>query len=113
MLASRERPASLDAAPFALEPRCRGAPWPGWPSTCSSVAPAPARNVVVSLLAERVLRHPDSHPLGDLDGARLARGLLPHWPPPGDGKLSRAHPWNTIVERGAACRATPTASSRP
>ena len=51
-----------------------------------SVAPAPARNVVLSLLAERAMRHPDgATPLGDLDVRGWSRGLLAQWPPPGDG----------------------------
>lgn len=83
--ASRERPASLDAALFALEPYAEAVAGVAQ-HLFESVAPAPARNVVVSLLAERVLRHPDGvTPLGDLDVRGWARGLLAQWPPPGDG----------------------------
>lgn len=85
--ASRERPHDLEDAMFALEP---------YAEALAGIAqhlfdteyPAPARNVVVSLLAERLLRAPDtSTPLGDIDVRGWARGLLAHWPPPGDGTL--------------------------
>jgi hypothetical protein len=83
--ASRERPASLDAALFALEPYAEAVAGVAQ-QLFHSMAPAPARNVVVSLLAERVLRYPDgATPLGDLDVRGWARGLLAQWPPPGDG----------------------------
>ncbi len=83
--ASRERPASLDAALFALEPYAEAVAGVAQ-HLFDSEAPAPARNVVVSLLAERVLRPPDgATPLGDIDVRGWARGLLAHWPPPGDG----------------------------
>ena len=83
--ASRERPANLDAALFALEPYAEAMAGVAQ-HLFDAEAPAPARNVVVSLLAERVLRHPDgATPLGDLDVRSWARGLLGRWPPPGDG----------------------------
>lgn len=83
--ASRERPAGLDAAMFALEPYAEAVAGVAQ-HLFAAEAPAPARNVVVSLLAERVLGHPDgATPLGDLDLRGWARGLLAQWPPPGDG----------------------------
>ena len=83
--ASRERPADLDAALFALEPYAEAVAGVAQ-HLFDSVASAPARNVVVSLLAERLLRYPDgATPLGDLDVRGWARGLLAQWPPPGDG----------------------------
>lgn len=83
--ASRERPASLDAALFALEPYAEAVAGVAQ-HLFQTEAPAPARNVVVSLLAERVLRYPDgATPLGDLDLRGWSRGLLAQWPPPGDG----------------------------
>jgi hypothetical protein len=83
--ASRERPADLDAALFALEPYAEAVAGVAQ-HLFGSEAPAPARNVVVSLLAERVMRHPDgATPLGDTDVRGWARGLLAQWPPPGDG----------------------------
>ena len=83
--ASRERPAGLDAALFALEPYAEAVAGVAQ-HLFESETPAPAHNVVVSLLAERVLRHPDgATPLGDLDVRGWARGLLAQWPQPGDG----------------------------
>ena len=83
--ASRERPATLDAALFALEPYAEAVAGVAQ-HLFAAEAPAPARNVVVSLLAERVLRYPDgATPLGDLDLRGWSRGLLAQWPPPGDG----------------------------
>lgn len=83
--ASRERPADVDAALFALEPYAEAVAGVAQ-HLFDSAAPAPARNVVVSLLAERVLRYPDAAtPLGDLDVRGWAGGLLAQWPPPGDG----------------------------
>ena len=83
--ASRERPAGLDAAVFALEPYAEALAGIAQ-HLFEADAPAPARNVVVSLLAERVLRHPDgATPLGDLDLRGWALGLLQRWPPPGGG----------------------------
>lgn len=83
--ASRERPANLDAALFALEPYAEAVAGVAQ-HLFDSAASAPARSVVVSLLAERLLRHPDgATPLGDLDVRGWARGLLAQWPPPGDG----------------------------
>jgi hypothetical protein len=83
--ASRERPADLDAALFALEPYAEAMAGVAQ-HLFDAEAPAPARNVVVSLLAERVLRHPEgATPLGDLDARGWACGLLGQWPPPGDG----------------------------
>jgi hypothetical protein len=83
--ASRERPRDLDGALFALEPYAEALAGVAQ-HLFDSAAPAPARNVVVSLLAERVLRHPDgATPLGDLDLRGWARGLLQRWPRPGEG----------------------------
>lgn len=83
--ASRSRPASLEAAMFALEPYAEAMAGVAQ-QLFHAAAPAPARNVVISLLSERVLRHPDGvTPLGDLDVRGWARGLLAQWPPPGDG----------------------------
>jgi len=83
--ASRERPRDLDQALFALEPYAEALAGIAQ-HLFASESPAPARNVVVSLLAERVLRLPDaSTPLGDLDIRGWATGLLAQWPPPGDG----------------------------
>lgn len=83
--ASRERPRDLGDALFSLEPYAEALAGIAQ-HLFESEAPAPARNVVVSLLAERVLRVPDaSTPLGDLDVRGWARALLDKWPPPGDG----------------------------
>jgi hypothetical protein len=83
--ASRERPASLEAACFALEPYAEALAGTAQ-HLFGSTLPAPARNVVVSLLAERVLHMPDAAtPLGDIDVRGWSRGLLALWPPPGDG----------------------------
>ena len=83
--ASRERPRDLEAAMFALEPYAEAVAGVAQ-HLFGSAAPAPARNVVVSLLAERVLGHPDgATPLGDVDVRGWARGLLGQWPQPGQG----------------------------
>lgn len=83
--ASRERPHDLDDALFALEPYAEALAGIAQHLFATEV-PAPSRNVVVSLLAERVVRFPDaSTPLGDVDARGWARGLLDQWPPPGDG----------------------------
>ncbi len=83
--ASRERPKDLDDALFALEPYAEAVAGIAQ-HLFATEAPAPARNVVVSLLAERVQRFPDtSTPLGDVDARRWARNLLAQWPEPGDG----------------------------
>ncbi len=85
--ASRERPRDLDTALFSLEP---------YAEALAGVAqrlfdartPAPARSVVVSLLAERLLRHPEhATPSGDIDGRGWASKLLQQWPAPGEGTL--------------------------
>ena len=85
--ASRERPHDLDDALFALEPFAEALAGIAQHLFASQApAPVPARNVAVTLLAERVLRLPDtSTPLGDIDARGWARGLLARWPPPGDG----------------------------
>ena len=59
--------------------------------------------LVVSLLAERLLRGPvEATPLGDLDVRGWARGLLAHWPPPGDGtRPGRLH---AAIVRGRLSR---------
>ena len=83
--ASRERPRDMESAMFALEPYAEAIAGVSQ-HLFDSAAPAPARNVVVSLLAERVLRHPDGvTPLGDVDVRGWARGLLAQWPQPGQG----------------------------
>lgn len=83
--ASRERPADLDAALFALEPYAEAMAGVAQ-HLFEADAPAPARNVVISLLAERVLRDPEgAAPLGDPDARGWAQGLLALWPPPGEG----------------------------
>lgn len=83
--ASRERPRDMDAALFSLEP---------YAEALAGVAqrlfdartPAPAHSVVISLLAERLLRHPDhATPLGDIDARGWATTLLQQWPAPGEG----------------------------
>lgn len=82
---SRERPRDVEAALFSMEP---------YAEALSGVAqhlfelrsPAPAQNVVVSLLGERVLRHPQAAtPLGDLDVRGWAALLLARWPEPAAG----------------------------
>lgn len=83
--ASRERPRDLDAAVFALEPYAEALAGVAQ-RLFDAQTPAPARSVVVSLLAERLLRHPDhATPLGDLDSIGWARKLLQQWPAPGQG----------------------------
>ena len=83
--ASRERPQGLTPAMFALEPYAEAVAGVAQ-HLFDSAHPAPARSVVVSLLAERVLRHPDAAtPLGDLDVRGWARDLLAEWPAPGQG----------------------------
>ena len=83
--ASRERPLNLEAALFALEPYAEGVAGVAH-HLFDSVTPAPARNVVVSLLAERVLRYPDgATPLGGPDARGWASGLLAQLQPPCDG----------------------------
>ncbi len=86
--ASRERPESLQVALFALDPYAEALAGVAQ-QLFEAAAPPPARNVEVSLLAERVLRYPDgAAPLGDVDVRGWARGLLAQWPPPGDGTRS-------------------------
>lgn len=83
--ASRERPRGLAPAMFELEPYAEALAGVAQ-HLFESTTPAPARNVVVSLLAERLLRYPDAAtPLGDLDLRGWARGLLAQWPAPGQG----------------------------
>lgn len=96
--ASRERPADMEGALFALEPYAEALAGISQ-QLFAAVSPAPARSVVVSLLAERVLRHPDhATPLGDLDSRGWARRLLGQWPPPGDG--SRPGRIHAAIVRG-------------
>ena len=96
--ASRERPQGLAPAMFALEPYAEALAGVAQ-QLFDSATPAPARNVVVSLLAERVLRHPDAAtPLGDLDVRGWARGLLAHWPAPAQG--SRPGRIHAAIVRG-------------
>ncbi len=83
--ASRERPIDMPAALFALEPYAEALAGVAQQLFDADV-PAPARNVVVSLLAERLLRHPDhATPLGDIDSRGWADALLRQWPAPGEG----------------------------
>jgi len=83
--ASRDRPASLEAAIFALEPYAEALAGVSQ-HLFASAAPAPARNVIMSLLGERALRHPDhATPLGDLDVRGWSARLLADWPTPGGG----------------------------
>lgn len=100
--ASRERPAGLDAALFMLEPYAEALAGVSQ-HLFESQAPAPARNVVVSLLAERLLLNASGvTPLGDLDVRGWARGLLDQWPPPGDGtRPGRVH---AAIVRGRLSR---------
>ncbi|MEO5962053.1 MAG: phytoene/squalene synthase family protein [Thermomonas sp.] len=83
--ASRDRPRDLQAALFSLEPYAEALA--GIAQRLFDVqTPAPSRSVVISLLAERLLRHPDhATPLGDLDARGWADRLLQQWPPPGQG----------------------------
>ena len=83
--ASRERPGDLQAAMASLEL---------YAEALSGVAqvlfdaptPAPARSVVISVLAERVLRYPDhATPSGDTDARSWAGKLLQLWPAPSEG----------------------------
>jgi hypothetical protein len=83
--ASRERPTDMEAALFALEPYAEALAGVSQ-RLFEAPTPAPARSVVVSLLAEHLLRHPgQATPLGDLDTRGWAGRLLQQWPPPGDG----------------------------
>jgi hypothetical protein len=90
--ASRERPASVEAALFELEPYAEAVAGVAQ-QLFDARSPAPAQNVVVSLLGERVLRHPDTAtPLGDLDVRGWARVLLARWPQPAAGtRPGRVH----------------------
>ncbi|MDQ3038306.1 MAG: phytoene/squalene synthase family protein [Pseudomonadota bacterium] len=83
--ASRERPKDLETALFSLEPYAEALAGVAQ-GLFAAQTPAPSRSVVISLLAERLLRHPDqSTPLGDLDACGWATTLLQQWPPPGQG----------------------------
>lgn len=83
--ASRERPRDLEAALFSLEPYAEALAGVAQ-RLFDAQTPAPARSVVISLLAERLLRHPDhATPLGDIDARGWAGKLLQQWPPPGEG----------------------------
>ena len=88
LLASRERPQDLDAALFSLEPYAEALAGVAQ-GLFDAQVPAPSHSVVVSLLAERLLRHPDhATPLGDLDARGWADKLLQQWPPPGQGSCA-------------------------
>ena len=112
--ASRERPQGLVPAMFALEPDDEALAGVAH-HLFESATPAPARNVVLSLLAERVLRHPDAAtPLGDLDVRGWARGLLAQWPTPAQG--SRPGRIHAAIVRGRLQRfagGKPVPMSRP
>jgi phytoene/squalene synthetase len=83
--ASRERPVDMGDALFALEPYAEALAGVSQ-RLFDAQTPAPSRSVVISLLAERLLRHPDhATPLGDLDTRGWANQLLRQWPPPGEG----------------------------
>ncbi len=85
--ASRERPKDMDAALFSLEPYAEALAGIAQ-HLFDAKTPAPARSVVVSLLAERVLRHPDhATPLGDIDARGWASKLLQQWPVPSEGSV--------------------------
>lgn len=90
--ASRERPRDLDAALFSLEPYAEAL---AGVAQClfDAQTPAPPRSVVISLLGERLLRHPEhASPLGDMDVRGWAGKLLQQWPPPGHGTcVGRIH----------------------
>jgi hypothetical protein len=90
--ASRERPHDMDAALFSLEPYAEALAGVAQ-QLFEAESPAPAQNVVVSLLGERVLRHPQAAtPLGDLDVRSWARMLLERWPRPAAGtRPGRVH----------------------
>ncbi len=86
--ASRERPKDLDAALFSLEPYAEALAGVSQ-RLFDAQTPAPSRSVVISLLAERLLRHPGhATPLGDLDARGWAGKLLQQWPPPGQGSCA-------------------------
>ena len=86
--ASRERPKDLDAALCSLEPYAEALAGVAQ-RLFNSQTPAPSRSVVISLLAERLLRYPgDATPLGDLDARSWAEKLLLQWPPPGQGSCA-------------------------
>ncbi|MGV8944193.1 phytoene/squalene synthase family protein [Thermomonas sp.] len=83
--AGRDRPADMQTALFTLEPYAEAL---AGAAQClfDAPTPAPSRSVVLSLLAERLLRYPDhATPLGDLDARGWARKLLQQWPPPSQG----------------------------
>ncbi len=83
--ASRERPRDMEAALFSLEPYAEALAGVAQ-QLFEAPTPAPSRSVMVSLLAERLLRHPDhATPLGDLDSRGWAGKLLQQWPLPGQG----------------------------
>lgn len=113
--AGRERPHDLDDALFSLEPYAEALAGVAQ-HLFAADAPAPARSVVLSLLAERVQRFPDtSTPLGDLDTRGWARGLLAQWPRPGCGtRPGRIHAAivRTRLQRYAAGR-EPTVPQLP
>ncbi len=90
--ASRERPEDLDAALFFLEPYAEALSGVAQ-KLFDAQAPAPSRSVVLSLLAERVLRHPHhAAPVGDTDARGWAGKLLQQWPLPGQGTcVGRIH----------------------
>lgn len=86
--ASRERPHDLDAALFVLEPYAEALAGVAQ-HLFDAQTPAPSRSVVISLLAERLLRHPDhATPVGDLDARGWADKLLQQWPLPGQGNCA-------------------------
>ena len=83
--ASRERPSDLETALFSLEPYAEALAGVAQ-QLFDAQTPAPSRSVVISLLAERLLRYPDhATPLGDLDSREWARNLLQQWPSPSHG----------------------------
>lgn len=83
--ASRDRPEDLDAALFSLEPYAEALAGVAQ-GLFDAQTPAPSRSVTISLLAERLLRHPDdATPMGELDACGWANTLLQQWPPPGQG----------------------------
>ena len=96
--ASREQAAGLEAALATLEPYAEAVAEVAR-HLFDSAAPAPARSVVVSLLAERMLRHGGwSTPQDALAVRDRARCLLAQWPRPRHG--SRPGRIHAAIVRG-------------
>ncbi len=104
LLSSRDRAADTHEALSTLEPFAEAVACISAALSSEATTPAPARSVVVGLLAERVLAGGDAVvPLQVLAGLQLdnppqaparawARDLLDHWPPPHEGTAAgRVH----------------------